>query len=109
MRLIPVLTDAALISTALAGIRRAGSFEYPTNQIQNATLRWISNKFLQLGEFLIDVSVDIAKNNPKVFKPIENIDNVSSEKVIKSLIGMLAKENVCLAVKGEDKLIKNVK
>jgi hypothetical protein len=70
MRITPWAADAVVISTMLAGIRRAGHFEYPMELIQNTTLRWLAHHFLYLGEMVLDCSLEIAKNHPDVFKPL---------------------------------------
>ncbi|EGF82622.1 hypothetical protein BATDEDRAFT_9826, partial [Batrachochytrium dendrobatidis JAM81] len=61
MRLIPFTSDAVLISTVLAGIRRAGNFEYPLHRINSTTLRWLTHQFLFVGELCLDLAVEIAR------------------------------------------------
>ncbi|OAJ40006.1 hypothetical protein BDEG_23787 [Batrachochytrium dendrobatidis JEL423] len=69
MRLIPFTSDAVLISTVLAGIRRAGNFEYPLHRINSTTLRWLTHQFLFVGELCLDLAVEIARHHPKLFPP----------------------------------------
>ncbi|KAI8927030.1 hypothetical protein BC831DRAFT_387343, partial [Entophlyctis helioformis] len=61
MRFIPFTSDAVLLSTLLASIRRAGNFDYATERIQNTTLRWLVHQFLFLGEIMLDVTLHIAR------------------------------------------------
>ncbi|KAH6577952.1 hypothetical protein BASA50_010141 [Batrachochytrium salamandrivorans] len=70
MRLLPLTSDAVLISTALAGIRRAGNFEYPLDRINSTALRWLAHQFLFVGELCLDLAVEVAKHHPKLFHPL---------------------------------------
>ena len=80
MRLLPLTADIILSSTALAGIRRAGNFDYPIDEIQSTGLRWIASQFLFIGELVLDLTVSMTHQHPQIFKPKNVVMQKGNEK-----------------------------
>jgi hypothetical protein len=55
--LVRLTVDAVLVSTVLAGIRRSGNLEFKTKTIENETLRLCVEKFLSVGDYVLDTSI----------------------------------------------------
>ncbi|GAM18734.1 hypothetical protein SAMD00019534_019090 [Acytostelium subglobosum LB1] len=77
-QLLSLATDAALITTGLAGIRHLTGFSVhrATNFIKNDSVRKAAVIYLNSGEFIYDKSIDIIKS--QVAKLDDNTKNPSS-------------------------------
>jgi len=62
-RLVHYTVDAVLLSTVVAGIRRASGFEPHTELITEPTVRSVTEKFLGVGETIFDVAQATAVNS----------------------------------------------
>ncbi|KAI8336401.1 hypothetical protein EDC96DRAFT_524162 [Choanephora cucurbitarum] len=56
-KLIHYTFDAILITTLLAGIKRSTGLQLATSKIESSTIRSYIDKYLNLGEFIFDMSV----------------------------------------------------
>ncbi|GAA5802417.1 hypothetical protein EDC94DRAFT_623609 [Helicostylum pulchrum] len=63
-RLFHFTADAVLISAVLAGIKRNSGLQPATSQIENEDVRKYVNKYLGIGEWVVDSSVVFMNNSP---------------------------------------------
>ncbi|KAI8369807.1 hypothetical protein EDC96DRAFT_503458 [Choanephora cucurbitarum] len=56
-RLFHFATDAVLISTALAGIKRNTGLQPAVDQIENEQVRHYAEKYLNVGEWAMDTTI----------------------------------------------------
>ncbi|KAG4093047.1 hypothetical protein H8356DRAFT_1338206 [Neocallimastix lanati (nom. inval.)] len=68
--------DAVLLSTALAGMRRVGRFEYATDRINNGPIRTVLETYLGVGEWVLDRGTRTMARYPMTFRRIPD-DQVS--------------------------------
>ncbi|GAA5811778.1 hypothetical protein MFLAVUS_005221 [Mucor flavus] len=66
-RLFHFTADAVLISAVLAGIKRNSGLQPATSQIENEDVRKYVNKYLDIGEWVVDSSV-VFMNNSAYFE-----------------------------------------
>ena len=74
MRLIHITTDLVLVSTVIAGIRRAANVDYAVDDIPNTTLKWVTSQFLMVGELTLDACIQITRQYPRKFNDDANSD-----------------------------------
>ncbi|KAI8082465.1 hypothetical protein BDF21DRAFT_462533 [Thamnidium elegans] len=63
-RLFHFTADAVLISAVLAGVKRNSGLQPATSQIENEDVRKYVNKYLDIGEWVVDSSVTFMNNSP---------------------------------------------
>ncbi|KAI9347859.1 hypothetical protein BD770DRAFT_395473 [Pilaira anomala] len=63
-RLFHFTADAVLISAVLAGIKRNSGLQPATDKIENEDVRKYVNKYLDVGEWVVDSSVVFMNNSP---------------------------------------------
>ncbi|KAJ3351460.1 hypothetical protein GGF32_004281 [Allomyces javanicus] len=51
--------DAVLVSTVVAGIRRSSGITLATDKIDNEQVRYVAERYLEAGEWVMDKSVDL--------------------------------------------------
>ncbi|KAI8376837.1 hypothetical protein BD560DRAFT_391663 [Blakeslea trispora] len=56
-KLIHYAFDAILITTLLASIKRSTGLELATSKLESSTIRSYVDKYLNLGEWIFDMSV----------------------------------------------------
>ncbi|RKP06127.1 hypothetical protein THASP1DRAFT_18871 [Thamnocephalis sphaerospora] len=56
-RIVHYAVDAVLVSATLAGIRRSTGISFNTEEIKSEDMRKYTQKYLDLGEFIVDQSV----------------------------------------------------
>ncbi|ORZ38290.1 hypothetical protein BCR44DRAFT_116488 [Catenaria anguillulae PL171] len=66
-RVIRTAFDLVLVSTVFAGIRRSSGFNLATDKIDNETVRFVADKYLETGEWVMDRSVEGMARYPTVF------------------------------------------
>ncbi|CAO0799056.1 unnamed protein product [Mucor circinelloides] len=66
-RIAHFTADAVLLSAVLAGIKRNSGLEPATEKIENEEIRKYVNKYLDIGEWVIDSSV-VFMNNSSYFE-----------------------------------------
>lgn len=62
--------DAVLLSTALAGMRRVGRFEYATDRIENGPIRTVLETYLGIGEWVLERGTRTMARYPYTFRRI---------------------------------------
>ncbi|KZV80345.1 DUF1748-domain-containing protein [Exidia glandulosa HHB12029] len=62
-KLVHVAFDAALVSTAIAGLRRSSGFRPATENISDPTFRSAAERFLGVGETVFDFAQATAVNS----------------------------------------------
>ncbi|CEP07661.1 hypothetical protein [Parasitella parasitica] len=62
-RIAHYTADAVLLSAVLAGIRRNSGLEPATGKIENEEIRKYVNKYLDIGEWVIDSTVVFMSNS----------------------------------------------
>ncbi|ORZ03985.1 hypothetical protein BCR43DRAFT_521032 [Syncephalastrum racemosum] len=63
-KLFHYTVDAMLVTTVLAGIKRNTGLQPATSKIENADVRGYVEKYLQLGERVLDESLPYMKVSP---------------------------------------------
>ncbi|KAG0736190.1 hypothetical protein G6F57_000280 [Rhizopus arrhizus] len=63
-RLFHFTADAILVSTVLAGIKRNVGLQPATNQIENEEIKKYAEKYLDIGEWVMDTSIGFMNNSP---------------------------------------------
>ncbi|KAG2212321.1 DUF1748-domain-containing protein [Mucor mucedo] len=63
-RLFHFTADAVLISAVLAGIKRNSGLQPATSQIENDEIRKYADKYLSVGEWVVDSGVVFMNNSP---------------------------------------------
>ncbi|CAI2171881.1 16086_t:CDS:2 [Funneliformis geosporum] len=62
-KIVHFAADAVLVSAVLAGIKRSTGLSVATNNIENQELRKAVNKFLNVGEWVVDQSILIMSSS----------------------------------------------
>ncbi|KAG1046301.1 hypothetical protein G6F43_011141 [Rhizopus delemar] len=63
-RLFHFTADAMLVSTVLAGIKRNVGLQPATNQIENEEIKKYLEKYLDIGEWVMDTSIGFMNSSP---------------------------------------------
>ncbi|KAG1454715.1 hypothetical protein G6F46_009953 [Rhizopus delemar] len=63
-RLFHFTADAMLVSTVLAGIKRNVGLQPATNQIENEEIKKYVEKYLDIGEWVMDTSIGFMNSSP---------------------------------------------
>ncbi|KAI9473933.1 MAG: hypothetical protein EXX96DRAFT_579916 [Benjaminiella poitrasii] len=63
-RLFHFTADAVLISAVLAGIKRNAGLQPATAKIENEDIRKYVERYLEIGDWVIDSSVVFMNNSP---------------------------------------------
>ncbi|KAF0453069.1 DUF1748-domain-containing protein [Gigaspora margarita] len=63
-RLVHYAADAVLVSAVLAGIKRSTGLTIATHRIENEDVRNVVNKFLGVGEWVVDQSILYMSSSP---------------------------------------------
>ncbi|CAG8626684.1 7008_t:CDS:2 [Cetraspora pellucida] len=63
-RLVHYAADAVLVSAVLAGIKRSTGLTLATHRIENEEVRNAVNKFLGVGEWVVDQGISYMSSSP---------------------------------------------
>ncbi|KXS21464.1 hypothetical protein M427DRAFT_50904 [Gonapodya prolifera JEL478] len=67
-KIIPLTIDLVVFSSLISGVRRAGGYQIATDRIPNDNAKWCADKYLDLGEFVVDQSISMMGRYPEVFR-----------------------------------------
>ncbi|CAG8675677.1 16763_t:CDS:2 [Acaulospora morrowiae] len=62
-KVVHVAVDAVLVSAVLAGIKRSSGLSLVTSNIENQDLRKAVDKFLDVGEWVVDQGTMVMKSS----------------------------------------------
>ena len=64
-KLIRFAVDAVLLSTVIAGARRAGGLDLQTKKIENKTVKDAVEGYLWIGDYALDLTISGLKRLPE--------------------------------------------
>ncbi|KAI8909478.1 hypothetical protein PhCBS80983_g06058 [Powellomyces hirtus] len=69
-RLLHYAFEAALLSTAFSGAKRAAGVEFDARKIENETARTVLFQYFRIGDWVIDTSASQLRKHTDYFVPV---------------------------------------